>query len=142
MDTKNIISVYTDGGSRGNPGKGATGVVIYQDIKVVGELSKYLGIVTNNEAEYEAVIEALGWLETHPEIIAKSSSIHFFLDSLLVCSQLKGLYKVKNERLQLLCIKAKQIEAKIDLKIAYQHIPREKNKAADKLVNQTLDKHF
>lgn len=132
MSKKFII--YTDGGARGNPGPGGIGVVIYdQAKKIVGEYSEYIGVATNNQAEYQAVILAL----TKAKALG-ASEIDFFLDSELVVSQLNGDYKVKDRALGSLFVKIWNL-AQNFRKISYYHVPREKNRAADKLVNEALD---
>ena len=131
---KHNLVVYCDGGARGNPGPAAVGVVIFNgEGNLRDKCGKYLGITTNNEAEYAGVIEAL----SHSEL-SEESHINFFLDSLLVVQQLNGLWKVKEPRLRELVLKIRQLEA--GRKVTYTHIPREKNRQADLLVNETLDK--
>lgn len=126
--------IYTDGGSRGNPGPGALGVVIADESgKVLKEYSNYLGEVTNNQAEYEAVIFALQKAKQ-----LKIKEVELRVDSELIGRQLLGQYKIKDPDLQPLFIKAWNLRLdydKVDIKI----IPREQNKKADKLVNRELD---
>src|SRR3989338_2805805 len=128
--------IYTDGGSRGNPGQGALGVVIAdENEKVLKEYSHYLGEVTNNQAEYEAVIFALAKAKQ-----LKIKEIELRVDSELIGKQLLGKYKIKDSDLQPLFIKAWNLRLdydNVDIKV----IPREQNKAADKLVNIELDNH-
>lgn len=134
------IKIYTDGGSRGNPGQAALGVVIYgRDKIVLWEKGKAIGKATNNVAEYLAVVEAFTWLNLHSEIVGQYSGINFYLDSKLVCCQMAGLFKIKNQNLYQIFLTAKALERKIILPITYTHIPREQNKKADSLVNQALD---
>jgi len=134
------IKIFTDGGSRGNPGPAAIGVYITDGKEnVLAGIGKQIGVETNNTAEYRAVIEALSWLLDNIGKIAEDAKISFFLDSLLVCSQIKGLYKVKNANLRDLLFQVRQKEAQIKRSIFYNHIPREKNKMADSLVNDALD---
>jgi len=132
MTAKAII--YTDGGSRGNPGPGALGVVVTDELgKVLKEYSHYLGEVTNNQAEYEAVVFAL---QKAKQLGIKEVELR--VDSELIGYQLLGKYKIKDPGLQPLFIKAWNLRLdydKVDIKI----IPREQNKAADKLVNKELD---
>lgn len=137
----NKLIVYTDGGSRGNPGPSAVGVVICDEagrkIKEYGQ--KLEAVSTNNEAEYEAVIFALKKVK---QLFGKDKtgdmSIGFGLDSELVASQLNGDYKVSEERMQILFMKVWNL--KFDFKkLTFKSIPREKNRRADELVNQALD---
>ncbi|MDD3156159.1 MAG: ribonuclease HI family protein [Candidatus Pacebacteria bacterium] len=132
----NIINVYTDGGSRNNPGNAGVGVVI-NDLK----FKKYIGIKTNNEAEYEAVIFALEKLKENFELEElNNSKIIFHLDSELVCKQINREYKIKDEKLGKLFLKIYNL--KFDLaNIEFVHVRREFNKEADKLVNEALDEY-
>ena len=131
------IIVYTDGGSRGNPGPAALGVVI-QDAKgkVLKRYGERLGIKTNNEAEYEAVIHALKKIKAlYSGANAKKMTIDMRMDSELVSKQLNGVYKVEEERLFPLFIKIWNL--KIDFgKLTFTHVPRTNNKDADKMVNE------
>lgn len=131
---KNKINVFTDGGSRNNPGQAAVGVVIDNH-----KFKKSIGIRTNNEAEYEAVILALEKLkELFTLDKLNNSEIDFHLDSELVCKQINREYKIKDDKLSKLFLKVYNL--KIDLlNIKFKHIRRENNKEADKLVNEALD---
>lgn len=134
------IHIYTDGGSRGNPGPAASGVYIADDTgHVLDRLGIVLGITTNNVAEYTAVIEGFRWLIKQREKIGNPSAIHFFMDSKLVCSQMKGLFRVKHPNMIPLFQQAKLLEKELHLPVTYTHIPREKNKEADAMVNKALD---
>ncbi len=136
------IRVFTDGGSRGNPGPAATGVYIEDENgkKIIG-IGTFLGDTTNNVAEYSAVIEALTYISSNKNLLKEGTKIKFFLDSNLVCSQVKGLFKVKNSNLKTLLLKVREKEREIGFPIEYQYIPREKNTKADSIVNFTLDNH-
>jgi ribonuclease HI len=129
-----VIKVFTDGGSRNNPGQAAVGVVINDH-----KFKKAIGIRTNNEAEYEAVILALKKLKElfSQDEIAKSE-VNFYLDSELVCKQIKREYKVKDEKLAKLFLKVYNLTLTIP-NIKFHHILRVKNQEADKLVNEALD---
>lgn len=129
-----MIKVFCDGGARGNPGPAAYGFVVYKDNQVVKEGNGYIGIATNNTAEYTAIIEALVWLKNHYQ----RQDLQFYLDSKLAVSQLSGLYKIKNANIRNLIFKIRELETEFG-QINYQHIPREQNKEADKMVNLALD---
>lgn len=134
------LNIYTDGGARGNPGPSAIGVHIEDEKgKEVESIGKKIGNTTNNTAEYKAVIEALFWIIENKEKFSEDTIINFHLDSLLVCSQIKGLFKVKNADLRIYLFKIRELETEIKNPIFYTHIPREKNKKADALVNKALD---
>ncbi len=127
------IKIYCDGGSRGNPGPSAAGVVfVDNNDKVVAQYNEYLGEQTNNFAEYSAVLLALKHIDNY-----KNSKIKFFLDSQLVVQQLKGAYKVKSDNIKPLYHKIiSQIEV---LDVEFTHVLREYNKLADEQVNICLD---
>jgi ribonuclease HI len=139
MKAEKII-VYTDGGARGNPGPAAVGVVICGEREaVIKKYSKNIGISTNNEAEYQAVIFALQKIK---QLFGKEKTgemdVEIRMDSELVSRQLSGKYKVEEERLFPLFIKIWNL--KMDFgNIAFQEIPREKNREADRLLNEELD---
>lgn len=136
----NTLNVFTDGGARGNPGEGAIGVYITDGKKnKIVEFGKKIGFTTNNVAEYKAVLEALVWIIENKKKLEKFAEIHFFLDSNLVCSQIKGLYKVKDSKLSELLFLVRKKEQEIKTPIFYNYIPREENKKADLLVNHALD---
>ncbi|OGC46515.1 hypothetical protein A2V49_00500 [candidate division WWE3 bacterium RBG_19FT_COMBO_34_6] len=131
-----IYSLYTDGGARGNPGPGAIGVVIYDENKnKIYELSKYIGMSTNNEAEYTSLIEGIG-----SALDKGIKNLNVFMDSELIIKQVNGSYKVKNERLKVFYNKLVLLRKKFDF-INFVHIKREENKQADLLVNEALDKN-
>lgn len=140
------IFIYCDGGSRGNPGL-AAGAFIIKDSsnKIIHQSGKFLGLATNNQAEYQAVILALEWVVSavganHDSPATQSlPEINFFLDSVLVVSQINGLFKIKNPDLRNLLFKIRELESEIKSKIIYSQIPREKNFQADLLVNQILN---
>lgn len=126
--------VFTDGGSRGNPGPAAIGFVIY-DIKgnVIVESSKYIGTATNNVAEYTALYLSIIKLND-----LKFESADFYLDSELIVKQMNGQYQIKNNDLKKIFDKIqKELKNK---KYKFSHIKREKNKHADYLVNLALDR--
>lgn len=132
------IRIFCDGGSRGNPGKAASAFIVEKNGKIIKKESNFIGVATNNVAEYQAVVFALQWLAA-ANIQSSVSSIDFVLDSELVVKQLNGLYKVKNEVLRNLFLTCKALEKKIGTRINYINVPREKNRLADFLVNERLD---
>lgn len=135
---KNNLKIFTDGGARGNPGPAAIGVVILDDNNnEVVKFGKKIGETTNNVAEYKAVVFALEWVEKNLE--ENLEQINFYIDSLLVVNQLNGKFKIKNLNLKDLIIQIKNLEKILQLKVFYNHIPREKNVLADFLVNTSLD---
>ena len=129
------LVLYTDGACRGNPGEGGAGIVLTDlEDNIVLEEKLYLGDCTNNQAEYRALI--LGLEEAK---ILKPSKLIIKADSELLVRQIQGIYKVKNEGLQPLYLKVmKLLKGFRSLKI--EHIPRERNKKADKLANLAIDK--
>lgn len=140
MDNIITLKIYTDGGSRGNPGDAALGVYIENqtgdNIKKIG---KTLGVATNNVAEYSAIREALGWVKKNLNSMPNLIKIDMFMDSQLAASQLNGIYKIKNAKLREILFEIKKYENEITLPITYTHIPREQNKNADAMVNLALD---
>jgi len=133
------LTIYTDGGARGNPGPAAIGVVIYQEGQPFKKYSEFIGTATNNEAEYQAVIFALKKVKLlFGKKKAKKMEIEFFIDSELIVKQINHQYKIKEENLQPLFIKVWNLMLDFD-QIKFSHIPREKNKEADRLLNQELD---
>jgi len=135
---KDKIMIYTDGGSRGNPGPAACAFVVEKNGIDIFKNSKYLGKATNNFAEYSGVILALKWLN---ENSPKGSSVVFYLDSELVVKQINAIYKVKDKDLRNLFFEALSLMKKFGSDFIFKHIPREKNKTADLLVNVELDKN-
>lgn len=136
----NKVLVFSDGGSRGNPGPSAVGVYIEDNNgKELVSIGKKIGNATNNVAEYMAIVEALDWLCKNKNKLEDNAKIFFHIDSELAYSQLSGLYKVKNAAIRELVFKVRQKEAELGVSIHYSHVPREKNEKADLLVNLALD---
>lgn len=139
MNLPTIINIYTDGGSRGNPGPAALGVYIEDtNGNKLAEIGKTLGITTNNIAEYSAILAAMNWILEQKKVLS-IERVNFYMDSNLAASQLNGLYKIKNANLRELFFLIKQKESEIGFPIYYSHIPREQNKKADRMVNLALD---
>ncbi|OGN19016.1 MAG: hypothetical protein A3F48_04145 [Candidatus Yanofskybacteria bacterium RIFCSPHIGHO2_12_FULL_41_9] len=157
-------TIHTDGGSRGNPGPAAIGVVISAEVGQEGRTSRnlrgptsetrsdldslgwkkeygeYIGVKTNNEAEYQAVIFGLKKLK---QLVgndsAEKSSVVFYMDSELLVKQFNHEYKVKDEGMQKLFLEVHNL--RLDFKkVEFKHVLRGKNEDADKLVNQVLDR--
>lgn len=135
-----ILQIYTDGGSKGNPGPAAIGIAYFVNGTKVDSYREDIGTATNNEAEYTALIRALE--------LVKGKSIHtehsvdkvvVFSDSRLMVNQLKGLFKVKESRIREFILKICILESEINLPIDYINIPREQNTVADALVNNKTE---
>lgn len=134
------IVVNTDGGARGNPGPAAIGIVIADDKgKVLKKISETIGNSTNNFAEYQAVATALDTLKRIYGKKTKEAQIEVRLDSELVKKQLNGEYQIKEPGLVPLFIQIHNLRVSNFPKLAFTHVRREKNKEADKLVNEALD---
>ena len=132
------LLICCDGGARGNPGPAACAFVAKDGELEIEKGSKYLGLRTNNYAEYSAVILAMEWLKKNNRKI-KFSKITFILDSELVVKQLMGKYKIKSTNLKPLALKAKQLEKDLKVNLSFRSLLRVKNKTADGLVNKILD---
>ena len=136
------FTLYADGGARGNPGPAGAGSVVFDAIgKRVVEVSDYLGVATNNVAEYEAVLRGLKALHAEfPEDYFKTATLLIRMDSKLVIEQLKGAYKVKHPNLIPRYLEVKNILSRYFATVSYEHVPREKNTDADELANRAMDR--
>ncbi|MBV8164856.1 MAG: ribonuclease HI family protein [Candidatus Eremiobacteraeota bacterium] len=134
---KSACRLFTDGGARGNPGPAAgAGVILDADGTVLAEVSEYLGVATNNVAEYRAL--ALTLRKAH-ELGCQAVVIH--MDSELIVRQLNGLYKVKDPKMRELYGDVRALLRKFsDWQV--RHVPRTQNQEADGLVNSVLDAHI
>ncbi len=143
--TKKFI-IHTDGGSRGNPGDAAIGIVIEKEIGSSAswrkEYGEYIGRATNNEAEYKAVIFALKKLkQLAGKDAIQEAKVEVRVDSELLERQINGHYKIMEPNIQPLFLEIWNL--KIDFgDIKFKHIPREKNREADRMVNAALDKEL
>lgn len=139
----NMLYINTDGGSRGNPGPAAIGIVFSDNQeKTIYSFKECIGKATNNEAEYRAIIKALEILlksKWFKENNLEDKSVVCRLDSKLVVEQINGNYKIKQEHIKKFMEKINELKKVIKLKIVFVHIKREQNKNADKLVNEALD---
>jgi len=135
MDT---ITIFTDGGAKDNPGPAAIGAVIYKDGQKQKEYSEFIGEATNNEAEYKALIFALKKVKSlFGKEKIKDCKLKANTDSELMAEQLNGNYKIKDEKIQPLFLKAWNL--KLDYgQFEIKSIPREKNEEADQLVKDAL----
>ena len=130
------VTAHIDGGARGNPGPAAYAVVVQSaQGEVLAELSEYLGHKTNNYAEYSGLLAALEYAAR-----AKYQSIKIFSDSELLVRQMQGRYKVSSPSLKELFDQAQLLVHKFHV-FAIEHVARERNKHADRLVNHMLDSH-
>jgi ribonuclease HI len=124
----------TDGGARGNPGPAGIGVVLQDPSgEVVGKIARGIGQTTNNVAEYSALIAGL-------ELALEKgiTEIEVKVDSELVASQVQGKWKIRNDRLRRLAVKARRLLERFEA-WTIKHVPREENAGADELANQGMD---
>jgi ribonuclease HI len=129
-----MVTVFTDGGARGNPGPAGIGVVITDDGQTLEEFGAYVGEMTNNQAEYTALLAGLERAQKHTD-----TDVRCVLDSELVVKQLSGEYKVKSEQLAKLFHQVRAQEKNFK-RVTYEHTLREGNERADALVNEALDR--
>jgi ribonuclease HI len=135
------IIAYTDGGARGNPGPAGVGIQIQDsDGKVLKEVSKFLGNATNNFAEYNGVLIALQTLKAMFGKTTKDMHVEIRLDSELVKKQLNAEYQIKEPGLVPYFIEIHNLRVSNFPHITFTHIPREKNKEADRLANEAMDR--
>ncbi len=128
------LTLFADGGSRGNPGPAAAGAVLYDDSKqIIARLKSDLGLTTNNQAEYAAVILGL-----KKALELKATTVEIKLDSKLIVEQLAGRWKIKDLAMRKCAEKAHAYLEKL-ASWSIHHIPREQNTEADALVNEILD---
>ena len=137
---KHQFTIHTDGGSRGNPGPAAVGYVIQGDLIGKKEYGEYVGIQTNNFAEYTAVISALKKLKQLIGIEkAKESIVTVNADSELLVKQVTGEYKIKEDSIRDLFMELWNLRLDFE-KVIFTHVFREQNVDADRMVNYALDK--
>jgi probable phosphoglycerate mutase len=126
--------VHVDGGARGNPGPAGWGVVVRDaHDEPVTEFSGAIPHATNNVAEYSGLLAALEWC-----VDRGATSVHVRSDSLLLVQQMRGVYKVKNEGLKPLHGRARLLAHRIG-RVTFEHVPRERNRDADRLANRAMD---
>lgn len=134
------ISIYTDGGARGNPGISGAGIfIIDQDGLTLAKEAFFLGHKTNNEAEYLALEQALEVLASK-QLLDLETKLFFYLDSKLVVEQLSRRWKIKEQRLLEIAQRIwNRLSGLSHAGFTFTHIPREQNKVADQLANQAMD---
>lgn len=132
------VTVYIDGGAKNNPGPAGIGVVIYKDDQKIDDFSKYIGEATNNQAEYRALIFALKKVKArYGKDKIKDFELEINTDSELVAEQMRGNYKIEDEKIQPLFLEAWNLKMNYG-QVVFNLIPREKNQEADHLVKQAL----
>ncbi|MBO4552139.1 MAG: ribonuclease HI family protein [Candidatus Methanomethylophilaceae archaeon] len=131
------LVIYSDGGSRGNPGKSAYAIVVTEDGKVIHEHTEFLGINTNNYAEYRGLIAAIS-----KALELKADEVEFIMDSELVIKQMRGEYKVKSPNIMKLHEDAKALSSLIP-NVRFTHVKRENQfvSRADALLNAEMDRN-
>jgi ribonuclease HI len=135
-DRLKTLRLFTDGAARGNPGHAGIGLVIEVDGGAPHEDCKYIGVATNNEAEYHALIEGLKAAQP-----LNPDRLEVYLDSQLVVEQMNGPYKVRKPELKLLYDQAKKLRGGFS-EVVIRHIGREQNGVADALANQAINEHL
>lgn len=129
------LIIYTDGASRGNPGPASYGFVIKENNKILHQEGEYIGVATNNVAEYTAVLQALKYAQNLKNI----EEVAVFADSKLVAHQLSGNFKIKAKHLKPIIEKIKILSLELG-GATFTHVPREQNIQADRLANLALDR--
>lgn len=135
-ENSTTLEIYTDGGSRGNPGSAGGGFVIYKGGQLALQGSEYFGEKTNNQAEYLALRLALR--EAYDNF--PDAHVKCFLDSKLAVEQMNGNFKVKSENVRPLFEEVRRIADQF-VSFSIQHIPRAQNKLADQLANEAMDQY-
>lgn len=136
------LKVFTDGGSRGNPGVSGYGLAVYDETdNLIFQDAKFLGIKTNNEAEYLGLIAALTWLRDNQHKF-NLEKVNFYSDSQLLVRQIQGAYKVKSDNLKGLHQVARDLLSQINVVCVFSDIRRGYNKLADSLANEAMDRRL
>ena len=134
------FTIHADGGARGNPGPAGAGAVVRDGQgNIVATVSDYLGIRTNNFAEYEAVIQALTKVHALARGHLADTAVMVKMDSELVVKQMNGVYKIKHPDMQAQAARLKELAASLGA-IFFAHVPRAQNSDADKLANDAMDR--
>jgi ribonuclease HI len=135
MAEAGVLTIHTDGASRGNPGAAAYAYVITRDGEPAVEEAGCLGEMTNNQAEYTALVRAL----EHALEFGAANSLHVYSDSELMVKQMRGEYRVKNEELRGLYERARELADRFQGGVSFRHVRRGMNRRADALCNEALD---
>lgn len=134
-DNRAYWKIFIDGASRNNPGVSGIGIYVLKNDTIAAKLSYYVGIKTNNQAEYLALIIGLMYIKKH---VVSGDFIMIFSDSQLLVRQIEGIYKIKNPLLKPFYAVAKKLLVGLEYSIA--HVMREDNSNADELANKGIDK--
>lgn len=134
------FTIYGDGGSRGNPGPAGSGAIIRnEDGETVATVSEFLGVATNNVAEYTAVLRALEKLAVVLESKASEAEVRVCMDSMLVVKQMTGEWKLKHPGLKPLAARVSEL-VYLFKAVSFEHVYRDFNKDADRLANEAMDR--
>lgn len=134
------FSIYGDGGSRGNPGPAGSGAIIRNEAgETVATVSEFLGVATNNVAEYTAVLRALETLATMLELKSREAEVRVCMDSMLVVKQMTGEWKLKHPGLKPLAARVSEL-VQLFKSVSFEHVYRDFNKDADRLANEAMDR--
>ena len=134
------FTIYGDGGSRGNPGPAGSGAIIRNEAgETVATVSEFLGIATNNVAEYTAVLRALETLAAMLESKAREAEVRVYMDSMLVVKQMTGEWKLKHPGLKPLAVRVGEL-VRLFKFVSFEHVYRDFNKDADRLANEAMDR--
>ena len=134
-----VVKIFTDGGSRGNPGPAAVGISFQMGNEEVSSISEYIGEKTNNIAEYQAFLTSLNYITSNSLIV--NDGAQWFLDSKLVVEQLNNRWKVKDLNIRVIWQECQEKLNSLSFPYSIQYVPREENVRADQLVNIALDNH-
>jgi len=134
------FTIYGDGGSRGNPGPAGSGAIIRNESgETVATVSEFLGVTTNNVAEYTAILRALEKLSAMLESKVKDAEVRVCMDSMLVVRQMKGEWKIKHPNMKPLAARVGEL-VQLFKSVSFEHVYREHNKDADRLANEAMDR--
>lgn len=135
-----LFTIYGDGGSRGNPGPAGSGAIVRDEHgKTVLTVSEFLGVATNNVAEYTAILRGLESLSDYLGTEAKKADIQVRMDSMLVVKQMRGEWKLKHPGLKPLAARVTELVRHFN-SVSFEHVYRESNKDADRLANEAMDR--